>query len=77
MCVGPFAAVQKAVSVATKKEDRNDAPVITGRQKDVENPIDTSKATARLKKRREGDPAKKAKAIAKGRGRSPLDLKIM
>ena len=75
MCVGPLRAVSTAVGIATKKKDRNDAPVITGRQTGVDAPIDTSKATARLKRKREGDPAKKI--IAKGKGRSPLDLKIM
>ena len=76
MCFGPLQGVVGADAVK-RRTDRNDAPVVTGRQTGVEAPIDTSKATARLKKRREGDPAKKAKAIAKGRGRSPLDLKIM
>ena len=76
MCLGPLQGVVGAEAVQ-RRTNRNDAPVITGRQTGVEAPIDTSKATARLKKRREGDPAKKAKAIAKGRGRSPLDLKII
>ena len=74
MCFGPLQGVVGAEAVK-KRANRNDAPVITGRQTGVEAPIDTSKATARLKKKREGDPAKKV--IAKGRGRSPLDLKIM
>ena len=74
MCLGPLQAVVGKDAVQ-RRTDRNDAPVITGRQTGVEAPIDTSKATARLKKKREGDPAKKV--IAKGRGRSPLDLKIM
>ena len=74
MCFGPLQGVVGRDAVQ-KRTNRNDAPVITGRQTGVEAPIDTSKATARLKKKREGDPAKKV--IAKGRGRSPLDLKIM
>tara|TARA_R100000655_G_scaffold6495_1_gene18606 strand:+ start:420 stop:653 length:234 start_codon:yes stop_codon:yes gene_type:complete len=77
MCVGPFAAVQKAVSVATKKEDRNDAPVVTGKQKDVEAPIDTSKVTARLKKKRSDESFKEGQRIVSGKGRSPNDLKII
>ena len=75
MCVGPLRPVATAVGAIPSKKERNDAPVITGRQTDVDAPIDTSKATARLKRKREGDPAKKI--IAKGKGRSPLDLKIM
>ena len=74
MCFGPLAG-RVVKDVVSSKAPRNDAPVITGRQTGVEAPIDTSKATARLKKKREGDPAKKI--IAKGKGRSPLDLKIM
>ena len=74
MCFGPLAG-RVGRDAVQRRTDRNDAPVVTGRQTGVEAPIDTSKATARLKKKREGDPAKKV--IAKGRGRSPLDLKIM
>tara|TARA_B100000214_G_C23517878_1_gene423687 strand:+ start:195 stop:422 length:228 start_codon:yes stop_codon:yes gene_type:complete len=75
MCVGPLRPVATAVGAIPSKKERNDAPVITGRQTDVDAPIDTSKATARLKRKREGDPAKKF--TARGRSRSPLDLKIM
>ena len=74
MCFGPLQGVVGRDAVQ-RRTDRNDAPVITGRQTGVEAPIDTSKATARLKRKREGDPAKKF--TARGRSRSPLDLKIM
>ena len=57
--------------------ERNDAPVVTGRQRNVENPIDTSKATSRLKKKRSDERFKKGIEKLTARGRSPLDLKIM
>tara|TARA_R100000231_G_scaffold69674_1_gene55393 strand:+ start:134 stop:358 length:225 start_codon:yes stop_codon:yes gene_type:complete len=63
-------------SVVASKAPRNDAPVVTGKQKDVENPIDTSKVTARLKKRRLDDRFKAGERILKGQSRSPNDLKI-
>jgi len=59
------------------KAPRNDAPVVTGKQKDVENPIDTSKVTARLKKRRLDERFKEGQRIVSGKGRSPNDLKII
>ena len=59
------------------KAPRNDAPVVTGRQKDVENPIDTSKVTARLKKKRSDERFAQGQTILSGKGRSPNDLKIM
>ena len=60
-------------NVNRRKRERNDAPVVTGRQTGVENPIDTSKVTKRLKKQR-GQQVEKRKKLS---GRSPLDLKIM
>ena len=59
------------------KASRNDAPVVTGKQKDVENPIDTSKVTQRLKKRRLDERFKEGQRIVSGKGRSPNDLKII
>ena len=56
---------------------RNDAPVVTGRQRNVENPIDTSKVTARLKKKRSDERFAQGQRNLSGKGRSPLDLKIM
>ena len=74
MCVGPTEAIARAVGI-TKKKDRNDAPVVTGEQTGVSDPIDTSKVTKKLKKQRSQDDP--VKIVAKGKGRSPFDLKIM
>ena len=63
--------------VISSKAPRNDAPVVTGRQRDVEAPIDTSKVTARLKKKRSDERFKEGQRIVSGKGRSPNDLKIM
>ena len=57
--------------------ERNDAPVVTGRQRNIENPIDTSKATSRLKKKRSDERFKKGQEKFTAKGRSPLDLKII
>ena len=76
MCVAnPMAPVIRGV--ISSKAPRNDAPVVTGRQRDVEAPIDTSKVTARLKKRRSDERFKEGQRIISGKGRSPNDLKIM
>ena len=66
-----------AKGLIASKAPRNDAPVVTGRQKDVENPIDTSKVTARLKKKRSDERFAQGQRNLSGKGRSPLDLKIM
>ena len=63
--------------VVSTQAPRNDAPVVTGRQTGVEDPIDTSKVTARLKKRRSDERFKEGQRIVSGKGRSPIDLKIM
>ncbi len=63
--------------VIASKAPRNDAPVVTGKQRDVEAPVDTSKVTARLKKRRLDERFKEGQRILSGKGRSPNDLKIM
>ena len=63
--------------VVSTQAERNDAPVVTGRQRDVENPIDTSKVTARLKKKRSDERFAQGQRNLSGKGRSPLDLKIM
>ena len=77
MCVqnllGPSAVAGEFTNVNRKNRERNDAPVVTGRQTGVENPIDTSKVTKRLKKQR-GQQVEKRKKLS---GRSPLDLKII
>jgi len=75
MCFGNPEPIAKAV--ISSKAPRNDAPVVTGRQKNVEAPIDTSKVTARLKKKRSDERFKEGQRIFSGKGRSPLDLKIM
>jgi len=75
MCFGNTAPIIRGV--ISSKAPRNDAPVVTGRQKDVENPIDTSKVTARLKKKRSDERFAQGQRIISGKGRSPLDLKIM
>ena len=48
MCIGRPATQ----AVVQSQAPRNDAPTVTGRQRGVTDPIDTSKVTARLKKRR-------------------------
>ena len=63
--------------LTSSKAERNDAPVVTGRQKNVEDPIDTSKVTARLKKKRSDERFAQGQRNLSGKGRSPLDLKIM
>ena len=63
--------------VVSTQAERNDAPVVTGRQTGVENPIDTSKVTARLKKKRSDERFAQGQRNLSGKGRSPLDLKIM
>jgi len=73
MCV--LAPVSRALGLTPSKRERNDAPVVTGQQTKVENPIDTSKVTKRLKRQRSQDEP--VKTVAKGRSRSPFDLKIM
>ena len=75
MCVGNPGGIARAV--ISSRAPRNDAPVVTGRQRDVEAPIDTSKVTARLKKRRSDERFKEGQRIAFGKGRSPNDLKII
>ena len=70
-------ASQVARAAISGQAPRNDAPVVTGRQRDVENPIDTSKVTARLKRRRSDERFKEGQRIVSGKGRSPNDLKIM
>jgi len=73
MCV--LAPVSRALGLTPSKRERNDAPVVTGQQTKIENPIDTSKVTKRLKRQRSQDEP--VKTVAKGRSRSPFDLKIM
>ena len=75
MCVGNPGGIARAV--ISSRAPRNDAPVVTGRQRDVEAPIDTSKVTARLKKKRSDERFKEGQRIFSGKGRSPNDLKIM
>ena len=76
MCVAnPIAPVIRGVF--SSRAPRNDAPVVTGTQKDVEAPVDTSKVTARLKKRRSDERFAQGQRNLSGKGRSPLDLKIM
>jgi len=76
MCFGPLAG-RVGKDLISSKAPRNDAPVITGRQRNVENPIDTSKVTQRLKKKRSDERFKEGQRIVSGKGRSPNDLKIM
>ena len=70
---GPSAVAGEFTNVNRRNRERNDAPVVTGRQTGIEAPIDTSKVTKRLKKQRGQQVEKKKKLV----GRSPLDLKIM
>tara|TARA_Y100001978_G_scaffold156436_1_gene141948 strand:- start:241 stop:462 length:222 start_codon:yes stop_codon:yes gene_type:complete len=73
MCLPIANAVRGVVS---SKAERNDAPVVTGTQKNVEDPIDTSKVTSRLKKKRSDERFKEGQKVFVNRGRSPFDLKI-
>jgi len=77
MCFGINNSDGLGRAVISSKAERNDAPVVTGRQRNVENPIDTSKVTARLKKRRSDERFAQGQRNLSGKGRSPLDLKIM
>tara|TARA_R100001443_G_scaffold15282_1_gene25159 strand:+ start:256 stop:474 length:219 start_codon:yes stop_codon:yes gene_type:complete len=72
MCFPKNEKVLDAVQGRTTVD--NAAPVVTGKQKGIENPIDTAKVTKRLKKQRANTGEKK---VFTARGRSPLDLKIM
>ena len=76
MCFA-FSPAKVFRNTVSSKAPRNDAPVVTGRQRNVEDPIDTSKVTARLKKKRSDERFKEGQRILSGKGRSPLDLKIM
>lgn len=71
MCMG--GAVRQVVA---SQAPRNDAPTVTGRQKGVADPIDTSKVTARLKKKRGEDQFQQGLKNMSAKGRSPNDLKI-
>ena len=72
MCMGGGGFQQVVASQAR----RNDAPIVTGRQRGVADPIDTSKVTARLKKRRQEDQFQEGLRNMSAKGRSPNDLKI-
>lgn len=63
--------------VVASQAPRNDAPTVTGRQRGVTDPIDTSKVTARLKKRRGDERYAQGLRNMSAKGRSPNDLKIM
>ena len=73
MCLPIANAVRGVVS---SKAERNDAPVVTGTQKNVEDPIDPSKFTSRLKKKRSDERIKEGQKVFVNRGRLPFDLKI-
>ena len=72
MCIGR----QASQAVVQSQAPRNDAPTVTGRQRGVTDPIDTSKVTARLKKRRQDDRYAQGIKNMSAKGRSPNDLKI-
>jgi len=71
MCMGSQGRILEAVTGQTKTVD-NAAPVVTGTQTGVENPIDTLKISKKLKNEREGKKVK----ITRATGRSPFDIKI-
>ena len=71
MCMGGVTR-----QVIANQAPRNDAPTVTGRQKGVADPIDTSKVTARLKKRRGEAQFQQGLKNMSAKGRSPNDLKI-
>jgi len=72
MCIGR----QAFPAVVQSQAPRNDAPTVTGRQRGVTDPIDTSKVTARLKKRRSDERYAQGLKNMSAKGRSPNDLKI-
>ena len=72
MCIGRPATQ----AVVQSQAPRNDAPTVTGRQRGVADPIDTSKVTARLKKRRSDERYAQGLKNMSAKGRSPNDLKI-
>lgn len=72
MCIGR----QASQAVVQSQAPRNDAPTVTGRQRGVTDPIDTSKVTARLKKRRQDERFAQGIKNMSAKGRSPNDLKI-
>ena len=63
-------------AIVSGQAPRNDAPTITGKQKGVADPIDTSKATALLKAQRENAQYQQGLKIMTSGG-TPNDLKIM
>ena len=71
MCVAGPGRIFEAVTSQTKTVD-NAAPVVTGTQTGVENPIDTLKISKKLKNEREGKKVK----ITRATGRSPFDINI-
>ena len=72
MCIGR----QASQAVVQSQAPRNDAPTVTGRQRGVTDPIDTSKVTARLKKRRSDERYAQGLRNMSAKGRSPNDLQI-
>ena len=72
MCIGR----QASQAVIQSQAPRNDAPTVTGRQRGVTDPIDTSKVTARLKIRRSDERYAQGLRNKSAKGRSPNDLKI-
>ena len=68
---------QIAGPVIASQAPRNDAPVVTGRQRNVLDPIDTAKVTQRLKKKRSDDRFAQGLKNLSSKSRSPNDLKIM
>jgi len=67
---------QASQAVISSQAPRNDAPTITGKQKGVVDPIDTSKATALLKAQRENAQYQQGLKNMTSGG-TPNDLKIM
>lgn len=67
---------QAAPPIIRSQAPRNDAPRITGKQKGVADPIDTSKATALLKAQRENAQYQQGLKNMTSGG-TPNDLKIM
>ena len=61
--------------IIDQKSPRDDAPVITGTQKNVADPIDTSRESARLKKERRQERIDVA--FGRKKPRSPNDLRLM
>ena len=73
---GPFPTEDNGKDGILLGEKGHEFGTVTGRQRGVTDPIDTSKVTARLKKRRSDERYAQGLKNMSAKGRSPNDLKI-